>query len=274
MKILRIIFIFILLLSAIAIGYFIIYPTLAPDWTGFGPYFLEKNEVRAKTLWDWLGLLIIPSTLGLIGFLYNDYQKKKNEEKEKEQKLNNILDSYFKIMGQLITNSDLLDSKTSIKSKTLARTRTLVALENLDGERKGQILQFLYESNLINEKKIVDLNGANFQESELKNIVLRKATINGVYFKNSNLSNSHLENANLTSCDFEKSNLSYSSLDNTNLSYTNLTSCKLTNLDLTSANLEGAKLNYADLRGSKIKQDQLDSIFNKKGIIIDNELII
>lgn len=274
MRIFRLSFIVLLILSAVGICYYIRYPTEAPQWTGFGPYIVKENLTRGKTLWDWLELLIIPSTLGIIGFLYNDYQKKKNEKKEKEQKLNDILDSYFKIMGELITHSDLLDSNPSFKSKTLARTRTLVALENLDGERKGQILQFLYESNLIDQNKIVNLNGANFKESQIENIVLNKAGINGVYLNNSNLSNASLDETNFTSCDFTKSNLSNSSLTNTNLSYTNLTESNLQNIDLTSVNFEGANLTNADLRGSKINKKQLEAIFKKEGIKINQELIL
>src|SRR5450755_4203797 len=49
------------------------------DWTGFGP---EMNEPKqhAKSLWDWLQLLIIPAVLAVGGYVFN-LTVSRNEQK-------------------------------------------------------------------------------------------------------------------------------------------------------------------------------------------------
>src|SRR6266404_2127332 len=45
-----------------------------PQWTGFGaaPTNAQGQELsRAKTLWDWIGLLIVPLVLALAAFWFN-----------------------------------------------------------------------------------------------------------------------------------------------------------------------------------------------------------
>ena len=45
------------------IAYWAITAYTAPQWTGFGPYDENASGPRAKTLWDWMELLIIPVVL-------------------------------------------------------------------------------------------------------------------------------------------------------------------------------------------------------------------
>ena len=178
----------VLLISfALFVMYHGFFPYDSPVWMGFN----IKNPVKIKTLWDWLDLLIVPASLIIIGWIYKDYEKKKEEKKDRENKYNETLDSYFKIISDLITKDNLLDKLKNANSKIIGRTRTIVAIENLDGERKGQILQFLYESKLIDDD-ILDIIGANFQNVEVSGIVLRNLTIKGVYFCNSIFENTFL----------------------------------------------------------------------------------
>jgi hypothetical protein len=47
-----------------------------PDWTGFSDYTgpLTKDQ-RGKTLWDWMGLFIIPVVLAVSAYLFNRAEK-------------------------------------------------------------------------------------------------------------------------------------------------------------------------------------------------------
>ena len=64
-----------------------------------------------------------------------------------QKNLNDNLDAFFKIMTELITNNELLNDNE--ESSIIARTRTILAFDSLDGVRKGQVLQFLYESDQV-----------------------------------------------------------------------------------------------------------------------------
>src|SRR5215208_5291409 len=44
-------------------------------WTGFGQSSTKEGVQPAKTLWEWLGLLFVPTMLALGAFLLNRLQK-------------------------------------------------------------------------------------------------------------------------------------------------------------------------------------------------------
>jgi uncharacterized protein YjbI with pentapeptide repeats len=236
-----------------------------PDWTGFGKSEIDDKVSHAKTLWDWLDLLIIPVALGLIGWAYSEIEKVKSQNKEEERKQNDLLESFLETMTKLLMEHDL-QSNPSQQTIAIARARINVAFNNLNGQRKGQILQFLYESDLIELKPKLLLLGANLQNSILDEIVLGKSEINGAFFNNSSIQRANLKGAIFIGCDFSQVNFTNSILENANLSYSNLSNSQLKNVDLTSVNLEGANLNGANLEGSKILKTQLESIFQKEKI--------
>lgn len=273
MKVLKIAIVVSIILFALFIGYNAIFPYDSPEWMGFSPYDETKDDPRPKLLWDWLDLLIIPASVALVGWIYKEYEKSKDSKKEYENKQNEVLDSYFRIVSDLIIKENLLDNNLNGESKIIARTRTIVAIDNLSGDRKGQVLQFLHESNLI-RNNVVDLIGGNFRNSEVSGIVLKNIAIKGVYFCDSEFIKTYLDNSDFTSCDFTGANFNESSLENTNLSYTKLNKCKLTNIDLTSVNFEGADLTNADLSNSKILQTQLNGIFKKANINLTKTQIL
>lgn len=273
-KSVRIFSITIIIIGISSIIYLALNANEAPKWTGFGPYDEKVDGPRGKTLWDWLDLMIIPLTIGFIGFLYKeaDQEKSINKQKEKDQLTN--VDSFFKILTELITKNNLLNNTSNDPNRIIARTRSIQALDEADSERKGQILQFIYESGLINLKPILNLNGVNAKKSNLEGIVLRYAEIRGAYFNNSCLKNTFLDNSCFISCDFSNSNFTECSLNNTDLSYTNLSNTNLKNLNLLTVNFEGANLNNADLRGSQLSKIQYDNILKKEGLKINIKQLI
>lgn len=236
-----------------------------PEWTGFGESEVDATKVPAKTLWDWLDLLIIPMVVVIIGGLFSEIEKEKSKKREEERSQNEILESFLQTMTDLIIQYKLQNTPTS-QTSAIARARINIATNNLNGERKGQVLQFLYESDLINLNPKLSLLGANMKKAVLDEIVLGKSEIKGIYFNQASIKNVNLDGAILTGCDFSEANFSNSSLKNVDLSYSNLTKAKLINLDLTTVNFEGADLTKANLKGSKILKEQLDNIFIKQKI--------
>ncbi len=268
-KYLRILLIVVISIGILIVVYFAFYNNDAPKWTGFGPYDEKKEGLRGKTLWEWLDLLIIPSTIGIISWIYKEAERDKAiiEQREKDQVTN--IDSFFKILTELITKNNLLKSNFDDPNRIIARTRSILAFEDADSERKGQILQFIYESGLINSNPILNLNGVNLKKSNLNGIILRASEIKGAYFNNSSMKNSFLDNSNLTSCDFSNSDFTECSLIKTNLSYTNLSNANFKDLNLLSVNFEGANLSNADLRGCQLSKMQYNTILKKEGMKIN-----
>lgn len=264
MKTLKLIITLLLLSLICYIGYLVFLPE-PPKWSGFGESIKNPNIEPAKTLFDWLDLLIIPLSLGLLGWLYKEAEKTKTMKTEQERARNETLNSFINVMTDLLQNQNLSNNPSS-QIRAIAKTRINMALSNLDGARKGQVLQFLFESELIKITPKLRLIGANFNDSILDQIVLYDSEIRGVNFKNASIKNANLNGIVFNSSNFEGANLSGSLVVSADFGYTNLTGCKLKNMDLTSVDFEGANLSNANLKGSKIKQAQLDSILNKKGI--------
>ncbi|SHH92678.1 Pentapeptide repeat-containing protein [Flavobacterium sp. CF108] len=273
MKYIKSIIILFIIAFSLYIGYNAIFPYNSPEWMGFAPYDAVKSGAEPKKLWDWLDLLIVPLSIATIGWIYKEYEKSKDEKKDFENKQNETLDSYFRVISDLIIKSNLLDIHLNKESKIIARTRTIVAIENLNDERKGQVLQFLYESKLI-DKDIIELIGANFRTSEVSGIVLKDTIIKGVYFCNSKFIRSYLDRSVFTACDFTNTDFTDSSMQNTDLSYTKLIRCKLVNIDLTTVDFEGADLTDADLTNSVILKSQLEKIFKKNNIKLNKTKIL
>jgi uncharacterized protein YjbI with pentapeptide repeats len=132
----------------------------------------------------------------------------------------------------------------------IGRIRTLTLLRRLDGKRKGSVLQFLYESNLIGKTGVryIDLSGADLTKAKLKGANLTKADLSKV-----NLYGSYMKRANLNSAYLINANLRGAILTGADLSIADLTGADLSIADLTGANLSDAKLYGADLSGADLR---------------------
>src|SRR5438128_1123169 len=140
------------LIVAIILGYWLNW-----EWTGLGSYIPPtkgSNFQRAKTLWDWLQLLIIPVVLAVAGFWLNQIQKSREEKTterrakiEQETTLNNqrqaALQGYIDQMSELLLKEHLRESKPEDEVRKIARVRTLTVLQQLDAVRKFSVLLFL-----------------------------------------------------------------------------------------------------------------------------------
>lgn len=267
------IFITIIILCIIGFAIYLSLLPVLPAWTGFGESIKDETKEAAKTLWDWLDLLIIPAVIGLLGWLYSQTEKIKTKKRDEERSQNEVLESFLLTMTNLIIEHKLHDTPNR-QILSIARARINIALHNLNGSRKGQVLQFLYESDLIDLTPKINLIGINFQNVVIDEIVLGKSEIKGSYFNNSSIQKANLSGGVFIGCDFSDANLSQSLVTNTDFSYSNFTNAILNNMDLTSVNLEGVNLTNANLRGSKISKVQLENIYDKERIKTTKKLVI
>jgi len=227
------------------------------EWTDFGE----------KTLWDWLQLLsalAIPVVLAVAGFWFAAWQGERQQaiedqranverDVEDQRAQDTALQAYLDQMTELILEKNLRDSKEESEVRTLARARTLTVLGRLGPDRKRSVLQFLYESTLVQQSNpIVDLENADLSEANLRLDNLIDANLS-----DANLSDAKLSDANLSDATLRGANLSDATLAYATLVYANLNYASLNQANLRGAELSDANLNEAVLKGAKLSDATL-----------------
>jgi hypothetical protein len=140
----------------------------------------------------------------------------------------------------------LYDALPGDSVSSVARARTLTVLPRLDGERKAWVVQFLYESGLINRGGLVldlsgaDLSGADLSGANLLGVILRGADLRGADLRGADLRWTYLSMADLGAA------------------------------DLSLAKLRGTDLCFADLSGAEVQQWQIDGAASLKGTTMPN----
>ena len=124
------------------------------------------------TLWDWLKLLVVPAVIAGSGLWFNQQQRERELEIAERRTQDEALQAYLDQMSDmLIPKTDrpsLYTARPGDGLGSVARARTLAVLPRLDEDHKGRVVQFLYESGLIIEDRvIVDLRGANLSDADL-----------------------------------------------------------------------------------------------------------
>jgi uncharacterized protein YjbI with pentapeptide repeats len=232
-----------------------------PGWVG----------VANKKFWDYLELLIVPAALAIGVYLLNRAQQERERrveeargerelEVENQRAQDEALQAYLDQMSQLLIDKErpLHRSQRGDSLSTVARARTLTVLPRLEGERKGSVLQFLVESNLITKNRLIlKLKGA-----DLSGAYLRGATLGGADLSGVDLSRADLSGANLSYAD-----LSYANLSNTNLEDTDLWGAKLEHADLSEAHLTSAILQGADLTEAILNKANLQAVDMTEAIL-------
>ncbi len=207
-----------------------------------------------KSLWDWMQLLIIPVVLAIGAFIFN-FAISRNEQKiALDNQRANLLQTYLDRMSELISEKNLRSSQDNDEVRILARARTLTVLTQLDGKRKGNLIQFLSESQLINiiDLSGADLSGANLQTAHLTNAKLIHANLSNTYLRYATL-----DFANLSVADLRKADLRDTTLYKTDMAYANLSDVDLRNADLQNVQLTQAKLTNVNLLGTTIDEGTL-----------------
>jgi len=227
----------------------------------WGSKLWEWTEFGEKKLWDWLQLLsalAIPVVLAVAGFWFSEQQDSRQQAIEDQRAQDVALQAYLDQMGTLMLEENIRNSEGRSEARTLARARTLTVLGRLDPKRKRSVVQFLYESSLIDKADpIVDLSNAdlssvNLRLKNLSEADLSEADLSEADLSNADLSDANLRNAILSDADLPSADLSEASLTNADLSDANLSSADLSDADLTYAHLNYTDLSSAILRGADL----------------------
>ncbi len=250
------------------------------DWTGFnGGYGKITNHTPAKdtelpparTLWDWLQLLIIPLVLAVAALLFNRAttraeQKIAAQRYEQDQQIaldkqhEDLLQAYLDRMSELLLEKDLR-TKPSEEVKNVARVRTITVLTQLDARRIGYVFTFLREAGLMSTTssdnvvslKDADLHAVKWSHADLRGVNLSGANLNGADLSGANLDSAHLNGANLYKANLSGAILFGASLERANLKRANLYEAGLIETILYKANLSGAGLSEAGLTQADLK---------------------
>jgi len=258
--------------------------------------------LHGKTLWDWMQLLFIPVVLAAAGFWFNHRERKAAElraaaEREIEQQRAKAeqeissdnqqeaaLQAYLNEMSELLLHENLRKSEPGDEVRKIARVRTLTVLPRLDPKRKGNVLLFLAESDLIGHDPIIDLtradlsgvqlykpwlNEVNLQETNLSEADLYEADLLGANLRKADLYKAHLAWATLHGVNLREANLSRADLHKAELGEADLSEADLSEADLQSANLENADLSRAIVRSANLSEAKLRKA-NLQGAMLIN----
>ncbi|MGP0070026.1 MAG: pentapeptide repeat-containing protein [Isosphaeraceae bacterium] len=239
-------------------------------WTGLGefsrPMTFGQEYQRYKTLWDWLGLLVIPAVLVVGGYwltLRQESLTREIEDRRHDRFCQEALQTYIDSIVELIFEKDLLDSSKDSAVRKVARVRTLTVLRVLDGARKGALLKFLHESKLISKDlAIIELMGADLREADLYDADLREADLREARLGKASLQKACLGGADLRGASLVEARLAWADLHAADLREAelfdaNLNWADLQRADLHEANLVRAEVRYANLSGANLGQAKL-----------------
>ena len=231
------------------------------EWTGFGKS--AGRFMQAKMLWDWMDLLLMPLVLtGGVILLNRSGREKERQRAEERAALDReiatdhqhqeALQTYFNQMADLLLK-EKLSKFSSEEVRNIARIRTLTVVRGLDSKRKGSVLLFLKDSELIDREAVIDLSGADLSGASvafasLNRVNLSEANLSGANLSGTNLNKSYLGGTNLSGANLSSANLGGADLFQANLSGANLTQAKLSEANVNGADLRGSCLNKADLR--------------------------
>ena len=231
-----------------------------------------RTGIRGKTVWDWLQLLLVPLLLAGIGYWFTASQHDSEQRiadanrladiaRQVDQQREAALQAYLDRMSDLLlgnnTGKDSLSLASALSTdevSQVAQAQTFTVLRNLDGQRKGIVLEFLYDAKLLGYPYPEDSN-AIFKPpiltlglADLNMMILTNTALPGVV-----LSYTHLRNADLAGTSFRHANLTGADLEGADLAGTDLFSSGLPMADMKGANLTGANLDQATLCEANLK---------------------
>jgi uncharacterized protein YjbI with pentapeptide repeats len=236
------------------------------DWTGF-----NGNSKSGKTLWDWLQLLIIPAVLAVGGYLFNFATSRTERDITADNQKEAALKEYYDQLAELLLEKKLRDSQPADEVRKIARVRTLTVLRRLDADRKGNVLNFVYESGLIDkDKPIIDLRRADLSKARILAGNLHGANLREANLSQAKLHFCDLHGANLRGLFLREADLREANMSGADLFGANLSRIDLVRANLSGANLSGAFLYEANLSEAKVTPEQLAQAASLKGATMPN----
>jgi uncharacterized protein YjbI with pentapeptide repeats len=249
-------------------------------------YWIQAAPQAAAPFWP--SLILSGGVLGAVGALVGlifaqrrhtqtlrhtreleNERAKSAQQLETERARETSLQKYFEEVGKLLIEKALHAATPDNNLRTVARAQTLAVLEGLDDpERKRILLQFLYESKLIERGKPVisleraNLRGANLSEINLEQANLERANLEGANLRETDLEEANLERARLREAVLGEAKLKKADLRKARLQKAVLRGARLRDADLSKARLRDADLSGAELhRAKNLLQEQLNEAY-------------
>lgn len=220
--------------------------------------FWKRPSLQNKTLWHWLELLVVPVVLAT-GAAFIQWQAGVRQENvTTDRNRQDTLAKYLEQMTTLLIQEQLRSSPPNSEVRVVARARTLTALRELDGERKGQLILFLAEAGLISKKcEILSVSGVQKQNCKPGIISLRGASLSRADVTGASVGRSKFTVVNLKGADLQGADLEGAKLQRVNLQGANLQEAELEGANLQKASLKDADLRSADLKKADLREAEL-----------------
>lgn len=234
-----------------------------------------------------IGIIAIP----LVIWYATQSAQEAKDKSEKAARAQEAVKNYLNQLSTVFLDGSL---ETDDRLRTVTRASTLALLNdpNLDGEHKGQVIEYLTELNLVSIKTIDPEIIKKEDKTKVPLISLafsnlKDAKLFGANLRGANLEGANLRGADLTFADLKETNLKETNLFGTNLKETdlsgvdlrgmylrgaNLKGARLVETDLTVANLEGADLRGANLRGANLKGTSLSGADLSGATLLETDL--
>jgi uncharacterized protein YjbI with pentapeptide repeats len=267
------------------------YTGVFPDWTGFGPPLLDaqgKELPHEKTLWDWMGLLLIPLVLAIGGYFLtrseNRYALDLQERREKEaQKLEDQrIQEARKIEEQRIEEARKLEEQRTQEARRIEEQRAqdaalqayldqmtqLLLHEELRTSKPDNEVRSVARARTLTVLRVLDsvrkatvlqflyeaglIGGIELEEGGVTRTIDPIVSLEGTNLNGAHLQRANLNRANLNGAFLSEVFLYGANLYGANLGGANLFEANLGGANLFVANLEGANLFVANLEGANL----------------------
>jgi hypothetical protein len=227
----------------------------------------DDGAALSRLLWVLVGLVAGGTAFALVtkkrrrgaeesrteeGQATDGHRAKEERAVESDRASEAVLQAYFDRICELLLKHDLAESVKGDSVMDVARARTLTVLRQLDGERKGLLLRFLYESELESDLigRLAEPEGKEGQRAIVA--APHGANILRVYSAGADLRGAQLVSASLMGADLRGANLTGACLRGADLRSAKLAGTRLVAVDMEGAKLVAASLKDADLRGAKL----------------------
>ncbi|CAF1556455.1 unnamed protein product, partial [Didymodactylos carnosus] len=215
-----------------------------------------------------IGVLTIIYSVNQAGI--NDNENKKDQNHIHilgEQQRDTILSNYVRDISQLYLDLDDDENANSKFQSKVAHTMTSATLRQLDPRRRGYLIRYLRELDLLAS---INLTGV-----DLTKIVFPRSDVSDIYnnYQSIDLSRSILSNATLKQIDLKNSDFAYAVLNDASFALSNcinvnFTYAQLQWTDFSGADVTNATFSYSNLHFSNIRYDQLSKARTLRGAIL------
>jgi uncharacterized protein YjbI with pentapeptide repeats len=239
-------------------------------WTGFGQVGDQSTLLRpAKSLWDWMDLLLVPILLALVAVAFSRAQKEREMSISIIERGADALQQYLRDMSELLLGHGLEEENELATASRTATARTIATLDMLSPTQKGHLVRFLAGAGLIAaENPFIPLQRANLQRMYLDPGSYRGCSLHGANmdlasvshcsFDKSDLASSTMLASDLGSSTFFQCEMNYIHARHAYLVRARLHDARLLKADFQSADLEDADLRRAKLRSAKFRGANLN----------------